>query len=329
MAWSDPDFRSIVTVTSRPVEVDVGRVGRGRGPSADPDAVHRHVEVGGVEDRVGGADRGQHPAQLGSLPNTAALKRALRATLRPTVDGVVLAGGAADRDRDLVVGALGVGEQHAAITSARKIGLTTNEAPASMTRRAVSASVTVPAPSRNPSGSPGASSPINSTARGTVIVTSSARTPPSAIASTTARSFAASFSRMTATTPSASICAVTSQRLLMESLASRDVNGRSRLRRLVNGRNHFDAAPALRPVTGRPRAFVHRANEIFNHRPMRCHVAHDRRRRILRTLVRRSAGIEAALRRDKPDASCRSSATSASPSRMAVPFEPVTSTRRA
>jgi hypothetical protein len=45
------------------------------------------------------------------------------------------------------------------------------------------------------------------------MVTSSARTPPSAIASTAARSFAGSLSRMTATTPSASICAVTAARL--------------------------------------------------------------------------------------------------------------------
>ena len=43
---------------------------------------------------------------------------------------------------------------------------------------------------QKPAGSVGASSRISPTAPGTVIVTSSARTPPSAIASTTARSFA-------------------------------------------------------------------------------------------------------------------------------------------
>jgi hypothetical protein len=47
----------------------------------------------------------------------------------------------------------------------------------------------VPAPIRNPSGSVGAISPMSSMARGTVIVTSSAVMPPSASASTTARSF--------------------------------------------------------------------------------------------------------------------------------------------
>ena len=57
-----------------------------------------------------------------------------------------------------------------------------------MTRRAVSASVTVPAPSRKPSGIVGARSAISSTAPGTVIVTSSAVRPPSDNASTTARS---------------------------------------------------------------------------------------------------------------------------------------------
>ena len=97
----------------------------------------------------------------------------------------------------------------APMTSGRKTGPTTNVAPASMTARAVATSVTVPAPRRNPSGSVGASARIISTARGTVIVTSSARTPPSASASTTARSFAGSFNRITATTPNCSIrCAI-------------------------------------------------------------------------------------------------------------------------
>ena len=41
---------------------------------------------------------------------------------------------------------------HASITARRNTGLTTNRAPASMTRRTVSASVTVPAPSRKPVG---------------------------------------------------------------------------------------------------------------------------------------------------------------------------------
>src|SRR5258708_988556 len=102
---------------------------------------------------------------------------------------------------------------HAAVPSERNTGLTTNDAPASITARAVTGSITVPAPSRNPAGSAGASSRISSIARGTVIVSSSARTPPSAIASTTARSFAGSFRRMTATTPSISTCAVTAARL--------------------------------------------------------------------------------------------------------------------
>ena len=91
------------------------------------------------------------------------------------------------------------------MTSGRKTGPTTNCAPARIARRAVSASRIVPAPSRNPFGSVGASCSIIGIARGTVIVTSSARTPPSASASTTARSFSGSRIRMTATTPHASI----------------------------------------------------------------------------------------------------------------------------
>src|SRR6185503_19518176 len=101
---------------------------------------------------------------------------------------------------------------HAATTSGLNTGLTTNTAPASTTACAVAASVTVPAPSRNPSGSAGASSRIKPTAPGTVIVTSIARTPPRAIASTTSRSFAGSLKRITATTPSASMRAVTAAR---------------------------------------------------------------------------------------------------------------------
>ena len=47
-----------------------------------------------------------------------------------------------------------------------------------MAARAVSGSTTVPAPITNPAGSVGAISPMSSIARGTVIVTSSAVTPP-------------------------------------------------------------------------------------------------------------------------------------------------------
>jgi hypothetical protein len=75
---------------------------------------------------------------------------------------------------------------HASMTDRRATGLTTNCAPASTTRWTVSASTTVPAPKRNPLGIRGANSRINSTAPGTLIVTSSARMPPSEIASTTA-----------------------------------------------------------------------------------------------------------------------------------------------
>src|SRR4029079_5162480 len=89
------------------------------------------------------------------------------------------------------------------MASRRNTGLTTYCAPASITARAVSASVTVPAPSRISAGNDGASLAMSEIASGTVIVTSIARTPPSAIASTTARSLPACVIRMTATTPSA------------------------------------------------------------------------------------------------------------------------------
>ncbi len=71
------------------------------------------------------------------------------------------------------------------MTSRRNTGLTMNCAPASITLSAVSASSTVPAPSRKPGGIFGASPAISSIAPGTVIVTSSARMPPSEMASTT------------------------------------------------------------------------------------------------------------------------------------------------
>ena len=91
------------------------------------------------------------------------------------------------------------------ISSLRNTGLTTNWAPASITRVTVASSSTVPAPNRNPAGSVGAISAIISIARGTVMVTSSARTPPAAIASTTARSRSGSCIRITATIPSFSM----------------------------------------------------------------------------------------------------------------------------
>ena len=51
-------------------------------------------------------------------------------------------------------------------------------------------------------------SAMSSIARGTVIVISNTRMPPAASASITARSFAASGSRMTATTPARSMASV-------------------------------------------------------------------------------------------------------------------------
>jgi hypothetical protein len=109
----------------------------------------------------------------------------------------------------------------AAITAGWNTGETTYVAPASMTACAVSAVVTVPAPSRNPAGIVGASSRIRPTAPGTVIVTSSARTPPSTSASTTARSFAGSLIRITATTPSCWTCSTTAARLVFTMLIER------------------------------------------------------------------------------------------------------------
>ena len=100
----------------------------------------------------------------------------------------------------------------AAISAGRKTGLTMNWAPASMTRAAVSGSRTVPAPNRKPAGIVGARARIRSTAPGTVIVTSMARTPPAAMASTTACTLAGSFMRMTATTPARSMAAAVAAR---------------------------------------------------------------------------------------------------------------------
>jgi hypothetical protein len=73
-----------------------------------------------------------------------------------------------------------------------------------MTCRAVSASTTVPAPTIAVGGSDAASVSISETAPGTVIVTSSARMPPSRSASTTGRSSDGCSSRMTAITPACS-----------------------------------------------------------------------------------------------------------------------------
>ena len=61
-----------------------------------------------------------------------------------------------------------------------------------------------------PDGSVGPSSRMSSTAPGTVIVISSARMPPSAMASTTARSLLGSLMRMTATMPASSTARTTS-----------------------------------------------------------------------------------------------------------------------
>src|SRR4051812_8091111 len=101
---------------------------------------------------------------------------------------------------------------HAWMTSRRNTGLTTYRAPASTTALTVAASVTVPAPRMKPSGMVGASSRMRATAFGTVIVTSSARTPPSASASTTPRSFPGSRMRMTATMPKSWIARTTASR---------------------------------------------------------------------------------------------------------------------
>src|SRR5262245_7793364 len=85
-------------------------------------------------------------------------------------------------------------------------------APARITCRAVSASSTVPAPSRSPFGRSFASCSMRPTAPGTVIVTSIAVTPPAMSASATDFSLDGSFIRMTATTPEAATSWTTCRR---------------------------------------------------------------------------------------------------------------------
>src|SRR3954451_5747779 len=90
-------------------QVDGGGVGGGGGLAADPDAVHRDVEVGRVEGGAGRPDAGQDPTPVGVVAVDRGLEQVAARDRAADLDGVVLGRGVQDRDRDLVVGTLGVG----------------------------------------------------------------------------------------------------------------------------------------------------------------------------------------------------------------------------
>ena len=77
MPGSWPEPFGLVAIESLACGTPV--VARRAGP-ADPDAVHRDVEPVGVEDRVGGADGGQHPARLPGRPRRPAGRGSLGVT---------------------------------------------------------------------------------------------------------------------------------------------------------------------------------------------------------------------------------------------------------
>ena len=90
------------------LEVDRRGVGVRGGLLADPDAVDRDVEVGGVEGRVRGADGGEHAAPVGVVAEHRGLEEVAAGDAARDLDGLVLGGGVEGGDGDLVVGALGV-----------------------------------------------------------------------------------------------------------------------------------------------------------------------------------------------------------------------------
>ncbi len=109
---ASPALRSTVTVTSRGGEVDAWR-----GPRPGVDCRQTQTPFMATSRSAGSNAACVVPMlastrpQLGSLPKTAALKRLLRAMLRPTSTASSSRGRTLHGDGDLVVGALGVGEQ--------------------------------------------------------------------------------------------------------------------------------------------------------------------------------------------------------------------------
>ncbi len=97
--------------TSRPVRSTRSRGVAGRPAATHLDAVDGDVEVVGVEGGRGRADGGQHPAPVGVVAEQRALEQVVPRDRPADLDRVVLGGGAADVDGDLLGGAFGVGEQ--------------------------------------------------------------------------------------------------------------------------------------------------------------------------------------------------------------------------
>ena len=82
---ASPALRSTVTVTSRGFRSTVAGSAAGRRPPADPDAVHRDVEVGGVEGGPRRADAGEDAAPVGVVAEDRGLEQvAAGDRLRPT-----------------------------------------------------------------------------------------------------------------------------------------------------------------------------------------------------------------------------------------------------
>ena len=93
------------------LQVDGGRVGRRRGLRQTQTPFIATSRSAGSKAACVVPMLASTRPQLGSLPKTAALNRLLRAIERPTSTASSSVAASSDGDRDLVVGALGVGEQ--------------------------------------------------------------------------------------------------------------------------------------------------------------------------------------------------------------------------
>ena len=111
VACASPDFRSIVTATSRADRSTRSRLSPMPLPLADPDPVERDVEVGRVERSVGRPDRGEDAAPVRVLPVDRALEEVAPGHRAGHRDRVALTGRVDHGDGDVVLRALGVAEQ--------------------------------------------------------------------------------------------------------------------------------------------------------------------------------------------------------------------------
>src|SRR5690606_28601121 len=92
-------------------QVHLGPVVPGGAAAADPHAVDGHVDPVRLEDRVGGADRGDDPAPIRVLPVDRALEQVRPGHGAAHGHRVLLGGGADHLDRDRLGRALGVDEE--------------------------------------------------------------------------------------------------------------------------------------------------------------------------------------------------------------------------